>query len=200
MFEYAVLAGFIVGQIGLFAYLRDTLRGTTQPNRVSFFLWALAPFIGVAASLSDGVTWAALPVFSAGLGPLLIFLASFVNKKAYWKVTKFDWVCASLSVVALALWQVTKDPVVAVSFAVFADLAASIPILKKAWTHPHSETSTLYLFAIFNQFTAFLAMKTFSFVEVAFPVYLITICTALYLMVAIGQRRRSLESAAQKFL
>jgi len=193
MLEYSVILGFLVVQIGVFAYLRDTIRGTTQPNRVSFFLWALAPFIGVAASLSDGVTWSALPVFCAGFGPLLIFLASFVNKKAYWKITKFDWVCGAFSVLALVLWQITKNPAVAVGFAVFADLAAAIPILKKSWTHPHSETSTLYLLAIFNQFTAFLAMKTFSFVEVAFPLYLISICIALYLIISIGQRRQPIE-------
>jgi hypothetical protein len=194
--EHIVLFGFCVQQLGLFAYLRDTLRGQSQPNRVSFFLWSLAPFIGVAAALSDGVTWAALPVFAAGFGPFLVFLASFVNKKAYWKITGFDWACAALSVAALILWQITKNPAVAIAFAVLADGAAALPVIRKSWTHPHSETAVFYLAAAFNQVTAFLAMKHFNFVEMAFPVYLLSACLILFTLITIGQRMKPLAGKA----
>jgi hypothetical protein len=188
--EYTVLLGFLIGLLGLFAYLRDTLRGKTKPNRVSFFLWALAPFIGAAAAISDGVTWAVLPVFAAGFGPFLVFLASFINKKAYWRITTFDWICAAFSVAALILWQVTKDPAIAVAFAVLADAAAALPVLKKCWTHPHTETSVFFLTAIFAQSTAFFAMKDYSFVEMAFPIYLISICAVLFTLIEVGKHRK----------
>jgi len=191
--EYLVFLGFVVQQFGLFAYLRDTLRGKTQPNRIAFFLWALVPMIGVAAALSEGVTFAALPVFAAGFGPLLVFLASFVNKKAYWKISRFDWACGALSVLAVILWQMTNNPDLAIAFAVLADFSAALPVIKKCWTHPHSETSIFYLTAVFNQSTAFLAMKDFSFTEVAFPLYLLSICVAFYAIITIRKRITPLE-------
>lgn len=191
--EYVVVVGFFIAQFGSFVYLRDTLRGVTQPNKVSFFLWALAPFIATAAALSDGVTWAVLPVFSAGFGPFLIFCASFVNKKACWKITKFDWICVFFAVFALILWQITKNPVLAIGFAILADGAASLPVFRKSWTHPHSETALAYLMLALGQLTAFFAMKEFSFVEMAFPVYLIVLCVTLFLLISVGQKRRPLE-------
>ncbi len=193
--EYIVIIGFIVHQVGGFVYLRDTWYGKTQPNRVSFLLWGVAPLIGAVAALSDGVTWAVLPVFAAGVGPFLVFFVSFVNKKAYWKITRFDWVCAALSVLALILWQVTQNPVLAIVFALLADGAASLPVIRKSWTHPHSETAITYLAVAFNQLTAFLVMKEFSFVEMAFPVYIFVICMGLFILITIGQKRSVVETA-----
>jgi hypothetical protein len=186
-----VFLGFFIQQIGLIACLRDTLRGKTKPNRISFFLWALPPLIGTAAALTDGVTWAVLPVFGAGFGLLLVFLASFMNKKAYWEITTFDWICAAFSITALALWLITKEPAIAILFAILADASAALPVLKKCWTHPHTETSVFYLTALFSQGSAFFAMKDYSFVEMAFPIYLITISTILFAIIWTGQRRKA---------
>jgi len=49
--------------IGYFFYLKDLLYGNTRPNLVSWFLWGLAPLIGVFFELKAGAGLAALPVF-----------------------------------------------------------------------------------------------------------------------------------------
>jgi hypothetical protein len=51
-----------------------------------------------------------LPVFMAGFSPLLIFIASFLIKKAHWKPSTFDYACGALSSLALILCYLTKDP------------------------------------------------------------------------------------------
>src|SRR5690348_16544499 len=38
-----VYVGSAIGALGTAVYLRDTLRGTTKPNRVTWLLWAVAP-------------------------------------------------------------------------------------------------------------------------------------------------------------
>ncbi len=81
MFRYLVFAGAAVSVSAAFFYIRDTLKGDTKPNRVTFFIWAVAPLIATAAGLAKGVTWAVVPVFMAGFCPLLIFLSSFANPK-----------------------------------------------------------------------------------------------------------------------
>jgi hypothetical protein len=55
-------------------YLRDTLRGTTKPNRVTWLLWAVAPLLAAAVELSEGVGLRALPTFMVGFMPLLVFV------------------------------------------------------------------------------------------------------------------------------
>ena len=52
--RFAILGALIV-LTGNAAYARDTVRGETQPNRVSWMLWALAPMIAFAAQVAQGV-------------------------------------------------------------------------------------------------------------------------------------------------
>jgi len=73
MLQYLVIGGALLNLLGAVAYIRDTLQGKTKPNRVTWSLWAAVPMIAVAAAVSDGVTWAIVPVFMSGVNPLLIF-------------------------------------------------------------------------------------------------------------------------------
>ncbi|MFA6460439.1 MAG: hypothetical protein WCV73_04315 [Patescibacteria group bacterium] len=132
MLKYLVLLGGTVQLIGIAYYIKETVRGNIQPNKASWLLWAIAPMITTLAALSKGVTWAVIPTFLAGLGPLLVFIASFVNHKAYWKLGKFDYLCALFSILALMLWGITSDPHIAILFAILSDTFAGIPIVVKS--------------------------------------------------------------------
>lgn len=173
MLEYLVFLGAAVQIWGIWAYAKDTFKGTTKPNRVTWFMWSLAPFIATAAALSDGVKWAALPVFMSGFGPFVIFLLSFVNKNSYWKLESFDWACGIFSLFALVLWWVTKDPTVAIAFAIASDASAAIPTIVKSWKSPETETVDAYTTGLVNALTGFAALSAWSFPQYAFPVYLV---------------------------
>src|SRR3989344_785767 len=101
MLQYLVFLGAAANIGGAFFYIRDTLYRKTKPNRATWFMWSLAPLIATGAALSSGVGWAVLPVFMSGFGPLLVFIASFVNKNSYWKLEQFDYWCGLFSVLAL---------------------------------------------------------------------------------------------------
>jgi hypothetical protein len=171
--EYIVFVGLAVSLYGTWFYVRDTLRSKTKPNRVTWALWAVAPLIGTVAAVSDGVTLAVLPVFTAGFVPLLVLAASFYNKNAYWKLTKFDFACAVPSVLALVVWSLTKNPNHAIMFAVLADGLATLPTLVKIWKYPHTETVRKFESSMFCGFTAFFAIEAWEFSAVAFPVYIV---------------------------
>jgi len=179
MLQYLVLLGAAVNLGGGAIYIKDTLFGDTKPNRVTKLMWAIAPLIATAAALSKGVGWAVLPVFMSGFVPLLIFIASFINKKAYWKLTTFDYVCGTLSALALVLWAITKEPNAAIVLAILSDGIATIPTLTKSWTNPETETGLAYLTGLFNALTSFAAIKIWGFAELAFPIYLVITCFLL---------------------
>ena len=183
MLQYLVFLGAAISLFGGSFYVRDTLRGNTKPNRVTWLMWAAAPMIGTAAALADGVGWATLPVFMAGFIPLLVLIASFVNPNAYWKLEKFDYLCGFFSILALVLWGITKEPLVAIIFAMIGDGFAAMPTLIKSWKHPETETGLVYIGAIGNQLTSFFAIKMWSVSEYAFPLYLLTINTLLVLAI-----------------
>lgn len=125
--------------------------------------------------MSTGVTWAVLPVFISGFSPLLILIASFVNKNAYWKLEKFDYVCGLFSILALVLWGITKLPEVAVIFAIVSDGLAAVPTLLKAWRYPETESGGPFVSGVFNSLTSFAAIQTWTFSAYAFPAYLVCV-------------------------
>lgn len=180
---YLVFVGATVHILGSFAYLRDTLRGTTKPNRVTFLIWGIAPLIGVAAALTDGVGWAILPVFMAGFFPLVIFFASFVNPNAYWKLGRFDYICGFFSVLALVLWAVTLQPLIAIIFAIISDGFATFPTLIKAWKYPETETAIAYAASLFSAGTGFAAIQKGIPSEYIFGIYLVVVNALLVFVV-----------------
>jgi len=183
MLQYLVIIGAIVNLFGAFSYIKETIRGGTKPNRVTWLLWSIAPLIATIAALTDGVRWSVLPVFMSGFVPLLVFIFSFVNKNSYWKLEKFDYLCGFFSVLALILWGITKEPSIAIIFAIASDGSAALPTLVKAWKYPATETGTPYVTGVFNALTSFAAIKTWNFSSLAFPVYLVIVCTLLMLAV-----------------
>ncbi len=175
MLEYLVFVAAFATLVATYVYISSMFKGGAKPNRVSWLMWTIAPFIAAAAAISNGVGWAVLPVLMSGVSPFLIFIASFVTKKAYWKLASFDYVCGALSGLALVLWYVTKDPNVAIAFAIASDGLASIPTLTKAWNHPETESAWPFIVGVFNASTSFGAATMWTFSEYAFPLYLIAI-------------------------
>lgn len=183
MLQYAVLAGAAINLFGSAAYVRDTFRGTTKPNRVSWLLWGIIPSIAAVAAFSEGATWAIVPVAMSGITPLIIFTASFVNPNAYWKVSGLDYMCGALAMLAIVLWLITDEPLLAVFFAIAADLLAGIPILYKSWKFPETETGFTFVCGFISSLTVFFALKTDNLSEYAFPVYLMCICAVLVVLI-----------------
>lgn len=184
MFEYLVFVAAFASLLAAFVYIRSMFKGQTRPNRVTWFMWSIAPFIATAAAVSNGVGWAVIPVFMSGFSPFLVFTASFFNKKAYWKLSSFDYLCGILSGLAVVLWFVTNDPNLAIIFAIVSDAIAAVPTLIKAWHNPKTESSWPFIIGVFSPMTSFLVATTWGFSELAFPIYLILINALLVFAVS----------------
>lgn len=194
MLEYLVIVAAVASLVAAFVYIRSMFVGGTKPNRVSWLMWAIVPLIATAASLSNGVGWAVLPVFMAGFSPFLIFTASFFAKKAYWKLSTFDYFCGALSGLALVMWWVTKEPNVAIVFAIASDALASIPTLTKACTNPETESVWPFIIGVFGAASSLAVATLWIFSEYAFPSYLIIV----NIMVLLALYNRQLTSHLKK--
>jgi hypothetical protein len=160
---------FFFGSIG---YFIETLQGKVKPNKVTWFLWSLAPFIAFFAEISQGVGIQSLLIFMFGFIPLTIFFASFVNKKSYWKISKTDILCGSLSVIGIILWKITSVGNIAIIFSIISDLLASLPTIIKAYKNPETENSTLFFANAFSATITLLTVKTWVFQEYGFVSYI----------------------------
>ena len=179
-----VILGAVIGFAGSAAYIRDTLRGVTQPHRVTWLLWAAAPLLAFAVEVHSGVGLRSLMTFSIGFGPLLIFLASFRSPQASWAITPLDWACGLLSLLGLAVWLVTRHGTVAIVASIAADALAAGPTLRKAWLSPESETAAAYVTGLVNAVITVLTIDRFTTAVAAFPIYVVAIAGVETVLVA----------------
>jgi len=167
-----VYLGAAIGAIGQVAYVVDTIRGRTQPNRVTWLLWGVAPLLAFAVETNANVGLRSLMTFMVGFGPLVVFAASFVNRRAVWRLGALDYVCGALSIGGTAGWLVTRQGLVALAAAVAADAIAGVPTLIKSWRLPESESTSIYLGSFANAVITLLTVKHVSAEVVTFPLYI----------------------------
>jgi hypothetical protein len=193
-----VIVGTLIGAIGAFAYLVDTVKGKVKPNRVSFLLWSIAPFIAFAAQIKQGVGLEALMTFSTGFMPIMTFIASFVNKKAEWKITNFDLFCGFLSLVGLALWLITKVGNIAIFFSIMADGLAAVPTIVKSYKYPDTELAWPWIATSFGVGLTLLTLKELTFANSGFIIYILLVNVLIFSLVQfrIGEKVSKVQSSS----
>jgi len=188
--EKFVFVGVILNLIGGLSYLIDTILGKTKPNKVTWLLWALAPLIAFTAEIKQGVGLASLMTFMVGFNPLLIFLASFVNKKSSWKINRFDIACGALSMLGIILWIITRVGNVAILFSIAADALAGIPTVIKSYKAPETESYLIYLMAAVSALITLLTIDVWNFQHWGFPLYILLLAMLIFVLIRfkIGKR------------
>ncbi|MGH9108729.1 MAG: hypothetical protein ACRDY3_04550 [Acidimicrobiales bacterium] len=167
-----VILGAVLSLLGEAFYIRDTLAGRTRPNRVTWLLWGVAPMLAFAGEVKAGVGLRALMAFSVGLGPLLVFAASFVNRGAVWRISRLDWACGVLSVAGTVVWLTSRQGMVAIGAAIGADALAAVPTLRKSWREPESESANAYWGSLANAVITLLTVTAVTAAVVTFPLYI----------------------------
>jgi hypothetical protein len=187
-----VIIGTLISAIGSFVYLIDTIKGKIKPNRVSFLLWSIAPLIAFAAQIKQGVGIESLMTFSTGFLPIMTFIASFVNKKAEWKITRFDLICGFLSILGLVLWQITKVGNIAIFFSIVADGLAAVPTIVKAYKYPDTEIAWPWVATSIGVVLTLLTLTSLTFANSGFIIYILLVDTLIFGLVQfrIGEKLR----------
>jgi hypothetical protein len=194
--EDFVILGAVIALGGSLSYAISTLRGKTKPNRVTWCLWALAPFVAFAAEIGQGVGLRALTTFMVGFGPLLVFIASFVKRTSYWKISALDWTCGALSLVALCLWGITRIGNLAIVLSIASDALAALPTVIKAYREPASENARAFLFSASSALITLLTITSWNFAVYAFPLYICIVSFLLFILISFpGIRIPSVKGA-----
>ncbi len=196
--ENFIYLSFLISFAGGITYLVDTIKGKAKPNRISWFFWFLAPFIAVAAEIQKGVGLQTLMTFSVGFNPLLVFLASFINKNAYWKLSKTDYIYGALALLGIILWKVTGEGNIAILFAILADGLASIPTVIKSFKNPETESPTIFLLSLINASITLLTIKIWTFAQWGFPVYIFLIDAIIFSLIKFNLGKKYQKSLTKQ--
>jgi len=181
--EQLVYLGIFINAIGNIGYIRGTLRGKIKPDKVSFLIWSIAPLVAFFAQTSKGVGVQSLMTLSVGLFPLCVFIASFVNKKAFWKLDLRDILCGVIAFVGIILWYLTKDASLAILFSVLAEGVATLPTIIKSYYYPKTESGWPWLASTIGGILTLLSIHTWEFATIAFPFFYTIEMIIIFLLV-----------------
>lgn len=193
----------ILVSYGLISYLLLVIRWEVKLNKVTWFIRALAPSIWVAATImSKWLDRALTTIIVTCIITWAIFFASFFNKKSYWKLGKLDYICLFISLAAIVLRRITDDPVLAISFAILADLIAAIPLFIKIYKAPETERVKPFIIIIIANTSTL--MLTFSwkidFIKHGFLAYLIILEAAIIVDFYLKDMVIKLKKSSERYL
>ncbi|MBP9131933.1 hypothetical protein KBF61_02265 [Candidatus Saccharibacteria bacterium] len=188
--NYFVYVAFALNIIGMLGYVFTTLKGVSKPNRVTWFFWFVIPLITFSAQLSEGVGTQSLLTLSASVGPFLVLVSSFFNKKAYWKTVKSDFVLAGFVILIIVLWQLTQDATLAIFLSILADALAGFPTMKKCFTHPETENFHAYGLSFISSIITILTIENWNFANYSFPLYLTASVGIMMLLIYFAKKRQ----------
>jgi uncharacterized membrane protein len=188
--------------LGASTYVRDTVRGSTSPHRVTWGLWAVEGILAFVVELQQHVGLASIMTLALGFAPLVVVIASFRNPRAVWRIDRVDVVCAVVSVAGLVFWAVVNKPTVALVSFVAADFVAALPTYRKSWARPETETARMFVLGTLNTGITLLTLKHFTTAGALFPgVIMMTDCILSVLIITrvgprLARRARHTETMA----
>lgn len=184
----AVLSG-VFAVVAMVPYIRDILRGgETKPNAVSFFLWTVLQAIALVAQIKAGASWSIVIVFFVTMNTAIITVLALIGY-GYQKYGKIDLFCFVLAVVAIVGWQVTGNPVAAITLTIVADLFSSFPTVAKTYREPRSEQLTGWGLITVASILGVLSTDRLDMANLAFPMYLVLGNGTIFSLAYFGRRR-----------
>ncbi len=192
MSDWHLYLGIIAGLISFGAiipYIIDVLNGVARPNLASFVLWALLLAISVLAQISAGTSWSVLFIIGDFVGTSSIVILCLYGY-GYRKYGKTEWICTGLALLAIISWQITSQPLLAIIFAIIADVMAALPTVIKTYNDPSSETPTMWFLVAFAAILSIISTTVFNPVNLFFPIYLLIINGTIGSLSFFGKRMK----------
>jgi hypothetical protein len=119
----------------------------------------------------------------------LVFLLA-VFGYGYKKYGLLDGVCLVVALAAIALWQLTNAPIVALVLSVGADLIATVPTLAKSYKDPYSETPSAYLLVVVSSILAGASTTLYDVPNLIWPVYIGLLNATVLTLILLGRKAR----------
>lgn len=185
---YYETIGIIAGVLaiaGYIPYIYTTIKGKTQPNKATWFIWTLVGGLLAFSYMAEGdahAIWLPLGYF---LGPLITAILSLRYGYATW--TKIDVICIIAALISIIPWVLSKDATMTLLFNVLIDASGAIPTIIKTYREPETEDLTAWVvFFVANTLQLF-AISNWLNWSVTYPIYLFFLAGIMVLFIVKGK-------------
>ena len=169
-YQFFALAAVVFATARYVTYFHSIYKGETKPHAFSWLLWGIVTGIGAFAQfdLNGGPSAWALTFVSVTC--LFIAALSFVIGDRDYK--KSDWLALIISLLAIPLWRMTDNPVLALFTIMFVDLLTYWPTVRKSFNKPLSEPPISYFLAGVRYFLMLFAVPEATWQTLMYPFFL----------------------------
>lgn len=166
-------AAILLAALRYGTYLLTIYQGKTKPHAFTWLLLGSVTCVGTYAQfeLNGGAsTWAL--GFVAFTCLFIAVLAFFVGEKEY---KKSDWVALIICFLAIPLWKMTGNPMLAVSIIVLIDILSYWPTIRKSFNKPHTEPPISAFISGMRYLLIILAVPDITWGNIVYPLYLMLV-------------------------
>jgi len=176
-----IIISTILALISPVIYSIAIIKGKAKPHRTTRFVLLIITSLTTASLFAQGNKVAIWLAGVSTLQSVVVFILSIEHGMGGWART--DIICLLSALLGIILWQITKNPVVALYFAISADFIGMIPALIKTYHFPKTEVWTFYLLDVFAACFSLMALKKWAPEEYSYPVYIMLINFLMVLLI-----------------
>lgn len=176
----------ILSIIMIIPYVVDILKKTTKPERASWLIWTVLGFIAFFSQLAKGATDSLWLTAGQTIAVLIVFILAI--KRGVGGLTKHDIKALIVAGIGLLLWFLTNEALYALLIVIAIDFIGVFLTTIKAYKDPKSETMSTWLLSGTSGIFGALAVGSFSFVLLLYPIYIIIANYVVVIAIILGKK------------
>jgi hypothetical protein len=177
----------IPAAIAYFIYFKHMLAGKTKPHAFSWLIWGLLAANGFIAQVS---AHAGIGAWTTGITSVASFAVfAFALHLGTTNATQSDKALLALALAGLLLLPVVDDKEIALCITLTALIIGFAMTVRKAYHKPHEENAMSFLLNTLKFAPAILALNSFSFLTLAYPLVAVSGNAAVVLVVYVRGRQ-----------
>jgi hypothetical protein len=178
----------ILALVSPLIYARAILRGDARPHRTTRFVLLLITILTFASLLAQHNHQA---IWLAGASAIqAVFIFGLSIKHGMGGKDKSDVICLIIALIGIVLWRITKQPVLALYFAILADFTGMIPALIKTYRRPETEIWSYFAIDIVAGLLTLIASKEWTVQAVSYGLYIMVINMLMVGIILFGQGKQ----------
>jgi hypothetical protein len=185
--EHLIVVSALLTASCVLPYLRDIRRGSTRPQRASWFVFSTLSIIAAVSQFAgDGGPGAWLAAGSA-TGFFTVFVVSI--RTGVGGFSRADRLTLLVAAVAVAASVLTSTPLLALIGVIVAEIAAVLLTVRKTFDDPTSETASTWLLDGAAGVAALAAVYDFTNLnELLYPIHHVLANLAVVVAIVAGHR------------
>jgi len=181
MQQVFIAVSSLLALISPLIYAMAILKGEAKPHRTTRLVLLIITSLSTASLFVQG---SGVAVWLAGVSMLqsiLIFALSIKHGMGGW--SKMNLTCLAIATIGIILWQITKNPTLALYASIAADLTGMIPAIIRTYRLPDTEVWSFFLLDVFAGLFSLFATAKWSVQEISYPVYILTINFVMVILI-----------------